>query len=100
MACLLLGRKVTCDTIWEASKATMPVSSATIFRTDGTSPDLGYLSESMFIGAARALGLGPNEEVPPEAQETIIQAATMLVEGLREILKMTTSCGEEPEVGN
>ncbi len=47
----------------------------------------------MFIAGARALGFGLNEEIPPEAQEEIIEAAAVLAERLREILKMTTGRG-------
>lgn len=78
----------------------MSVLSTAIFEIEGTSPDLGYLCDVMFIAGARALGLDLNEEIPPEAQEKIIDAAAVLVEGLREILKMTTSRGEERELGH
>jgi hypothetical protein len=78
----------------------MSVSSTTILGIEGTSPDPGYLCDAMFIAGARALGLGLNEEISPEAQEKIIEAAAVLVERLREILKMTTSPEEERELGN
>ena len=39
------------------------------------------------------MGFGLNEEIPPEAQEEIIEAAAVLAERLREILKMTTGRG-------
>jgi len=78
----------------------MAVSSTTIFDIQSTSPDPGYLCDAMFIAGARALGFGLNEEIPPEAQEEIIEAATVLAERLREILKMSTSRGAERELGN
>ncbi len=78
----------------------MSDSHTRILGTEGTSADPGYLCDAMFMAAARGLGLGLNEDVPPEALEKIIAAAAVLVERLREILKMTTSRGEERELGN
>jgi hypothetical protein len=78
----------------------MSISSTTIFGIENTSPDLGYLSDAMFIAGARTLGLGLNDVIPPEAQEKIIEAAALLVERLRETLEMTASRGEERELGN
>jgi hypothetical protein len=79
----------------------MSVSSVTTVATESASPNVGDLSAAMFIAGARALGLQPNEVIAPEAQEKIIMAATVLVEGLREVLKMTAAGRhDEPELGN
>ena len=81
-------------------QTTMSDSSTTILGIKGTSPDPAYLCDAMFMAGARGLGLSLDEEVPPEALEKIIEAAAMLVERLRHILKMTTSGGEELEIRN
>jgi len=79
----------------------MSDSSTTILGVEeGTSADPGYLCDAMFTAGARGLGLGLDEVVPPEALVKIIEAASVLVERLHEILTMTTSRWEERELGN
>lgn len=78
----------------------MSASSVSMFTAEGTSPELGYLCNEMFMAGARGLGLGQDEEISPAAQEKIIEAASMLVERLRQILWMTTHSGGERELGN
>lgn len=48
----------------------MSASSVALFAAEGTSPELGYLCNEMFMAGARGLGLGMDEEISPAAQET------------------------------
>jgi hypothetical protein len=89
-----IGRSVR-----EVTERVMSASSGPLFKAEGTSPDVGCVCDAMFLAGARALGLGLDAEIPPAAQEKIIEAASMLVAGLRHIAWMTTNGGER-ELGN
>ncbi len=78
----------------------MQFPSASLLNNEGQSPELGHLCEEMFIAGARALGFDLNEEMPAGAQIKIIEAGVVLVETLREILRMTVTSGRVQELGN
>jgi hypothetical protein len=78
----------------------MSVSSVPLFTIEGHSLDVGFICDAMFVAGARALGIDLNDEIPADAQEKILEAAGILAEGLREILRMADGRGHVRELGN
>jgi hypothetical protein len=67
---------------------------------EGRAPDLEDVCEAMFIEGARVLGYSYDAPIPSEAQEMILQAASMLAEKLTVLVALKGEIDSETEVGN